>query len=40
MVEKLGYRDRAGRYHAPVHFLQAPWEAMKNIAARFIQNGK
>ena len=40
MVEKLGYRDRAGRFHAPVHFLQAPWEAMKNIAARFIQNGK
>ena len=40
MVEKLGYHDRAGRFHAPVHFLQAPWEAMKNIAARFIQNGK
>jgi len=39
MVEKLGYHDRSGKFHKPEHFLQEPWEEMKNNAAKFIQTG-
>jgi len=39
MVEKTGYRDRGGKFHPPMHFLQAPFNEMKANIISKIQNG-
>jgi len=38
MIEK-GYHDRGGRYHAGVHFLQAPFHRVKMSVINRIKNG-
>lgn len=40
MIEKTGYHDRSGKFHAPVHFLQAPFHAIKGQIIARIKGGK
>jgi len=39
MVEKTGYTDRGGKFHPPLHFLQAPFHAMKQSFVSKIAKG-
>lgn len=39
MVEKSGYTDRGGKFHAPLHFLQNPFHAMKKDMISKIAKG-
>jgi len=39
MVEKSGYTDRGGKFHAPLHFLQAPFQAAKKSIVSTIAKG-
>jgi len=39
MVEKSGYTDRGGKFHPPLHFLQAPFHAMKGSMVSKIAKG-
>jgi hypothetical protein len=39
MVEKTGYTDRGGKFHPPLHFLQAPFHAMKGSMVGKIAKG-
>ena len=39
MVEKTGYTDRGGKFHPPIHFLQAPFHAIKGSIVSKIAQG-
>ena len=39
MVEKTGFTDRGGKFHQPLHFLQAPFHAMKQSFTSKIAKG-
>ena len=39
MVEKTGYTDKNGKFHRPIHFLQAPFHAIKRSIVSKIAKG-
>jgi hypothetical protein len=39
MMEKTGYTDRGGKFHPPLHFLQSPFQIIKNTVVDRIKNG-
>jgi len=39
MVEKTGYTDKGGKFHQPIHFLQAPFHAIKQTMISKIAKG-
>jgi len=40
MVEKSGYTDRGGKFHAPLHFLQSPFHEKKQSILSRVAKGK
>lgn len=39
MVEKSGYKDRSGKFHPPLHFLQSSFHAKKTTMLNRIKGG-